>query len=133
MPRRLTEQDVDRVRETAVAAIAEQMRARSTRSDAYAFDPGILAFIGTQVVIPILVSLTTDKLKEVLKGKDLATTSEDEVAEITNELVGRPVADTPELTPEAFAALAEQLRPMGFSDAAIAEVFLKAQRSLADG
>ena len=132
MSRRLTEHDIERVREAAVVAIAEQVGTGSGRSDAYAFDPGILAFLGSQVVLPILVSLTTDKLKDVLKDKDLATASPDEVAEASQALVGRPLADAPTLTPEAFAALAEQLRPMGFSDVAIAEVFLNVQRSLAE-
>jgi hypothetical protein len=130
MTRRLTECDVLRVREAAVAAVTERMAGASGRAGAYAFDPGILAFIGTQVALPILVSITTDKLKEILKGKDLATASEDEVAAAAGDLVGRPVAERPELGPEAFAALAEQLRPMGFGDAEIAEVFLKAQRAL---
>jgi hypothetical protein len=131
LQRYLDADDIDEVERTISDAIAERLPEHGQAQAPYAFDPGVLEFIASQALLPILVSLTADGLKRVLKGHKIGQVSKRDARNIANDLIGHQVSTAGSLTPEAFEALAEQLRPLGMSDAKILEVFDNARDRLA--
>jgi hypothetical protein len=129
--RELTEKDIEITRELLRSEIGTRSLQGGRPEESYALGGEFLGIIVNHVLIPILVSLSSRGLYDLLKVKVLGQLSERESKDVAAELVRSPVSlDKEELSPEAFQALASELQPMGFTSEDIASLYRKVRLRL---
>jgi hypothetical protein len=130
--RELTERDIDIVRKLLISEIGAGSSRGSGHGEGYAFGGEFLEIIASNVLIPILVSLTSSGLYDVLKGKVLGKLSERESKDLAAKLIRSSISlDKEELSHEILHALASELEPMGFTSEEIAMLCRKVRLRLA--
>lgn len=94
---------------------------RSERDQAMAAE--VLDFLALQIVIPMLVSLCSAALYDVLKRRALAKLRRKELERITIRFCGKTCDTSAPLSKECLEILTVQLAPMGFNDSEIARMY----------
>lgn len=128
MPRLLSEADVTVAREMIVAEI-EGQQTGSPDEDAQALS-GVLEITLLQAVIPILVSLTSCVLNEVVKGKVLTALKRREAEQAIEELLKQPLVPADKLEDESLTEIKRVLDPLGLTEFDIERIYRSVKQRL---
>ena len=94
---------------------------KSPRRQGMATD--ILIFLSLQVFIPIIVSLTSTALYDVLKGKVLGQLSSKDTQKILAKFCNLTINTHVTLSDEGLKALKDELSPLGLTEADILAMY----------
>jgi hypothetical protein len=114
MAQTLADSDLEFVRQTLRGAMAPE------RADAPGQNPQALGGVGEilllHALIPVLVSLTSSVLTEVIKRRALSSLTQAEAQDAVGTLRLRPVVPRMKLEEDSLGALRRALGPMGHKD-----------------
>lgn len=128
MTQTLNDLDVDVVRKTVQSEITKDNRdAAGDRIQALG---GILEIMLLQAIIPILVSLTSTVLTEIVKGRMLSSLKRREAEEAIQELKKRNLKPKADLDDECMSEMRRLLTPLGLSDKQIKELYQSAKQQV---
>lgn len=121
MTRVLTDVDVTFVR----AAVLAEINANTKGSVPPGTQPleGVWEILLLHAVIPLLVSLTSSVLSEVVKGKMLSSLKRREAEEAIEKLLKRPLEPKTELEDECLVEMLHVLAPMGTSVGKVKQLY----------
>jgi hypothetical protein len=94
---------------------------KSQRDQAMAVDA--LGFLALQILIPMLVSLCSSALYDVLKGRVVAKLHRKELEGVATEICGKTGDTRAPLSVECMETLSAQLAPLGFTNSEIARMY----------
>jgi hypothetical protein len=126
----LTSDDIQGVLEV----LREQIAARSSQNSTYSAGQPMLSealeLIATQAVLPVLVSVTSSQLQDLLKGRRLRALSLKEARALAEKTAGSPIAENLSLQPAERQELRQTLGPIGFNDNALEAMISEVSRRL---
>ena len=98
-------------------------KSKSQRDQGMATD--VLGFFALQVLIPILVSICSSALYDVLKGRVLSKLRRKELEFIVIDFCGKTGNTSGSMSGECMQSLSNQLAPLGFTEFEIVTMYEK--------
>lgn len=127
----LREYELKVVRQTLYEAIEEKLSsARSSEENLY-MGGDFFATLIEQLVLPIVVSLCSSALYDILKENKLRTFRKKQITEVLQGLLGKGIKLEEPLDAQCLIELREEMAPMGFSDTEILFIYAKVRQKLA--
>lgn len=87
--------------------------------------------VTTQVLVPLIVGLTTNRISDILKERKLTRLRNAEAKQIIADLVGSDIRQSGELDSSCHVALASLLAPMGFGEKEVDQLVEQVRRKVA--
>ena len=113
MPRVINEQDVDLVERVLRDELGKKIQPDQPASGEQPLQIDLLGTLVLQVMIPLLVSITSTVVTDIIKEKYIDKGGKDEIAIY---FVGRPVREDEAIKQQAMNELQDQLGPLGFQE-----------------
>ncbi len=110
---------LDAVRES----LSQKLNKKSTSRDDQTMAGEGLGFLALQILIPMLVSLCSSALYDVLKGRILAKLGRKEAERAMRHLYGKTGDTSLCLSSECLEVLSVEMAPLGFSDSEITAMY----------
>ena len=129
MTRTLTENDITLIKNEVSDELSAHVKSKMSTSG-QAFGVEILAEIVSKVILPILVSVCSKALYDVLKGKALSSLKKKQADRLSGELIGAELHDTRQLDETCMAEIKRELLPLGLTEEDIQEIFEKIRQKL---
>lgn len=125
MQLQISQRIIDNALDEIQASLSNKVVARGGSQNEQEMAVDVVGFLALQVVIPILASLCSSVIYDVLKGRALAKLHREDADEIVGSFCGK-FADTREgLTRECLDMLSSELAPLGFGESEIVEMYEK--------
>ena len=125
------QEDVTYVQELIWKELTTKLGTRVNVHQEQAFSSEFLSLLALQAAIPILVSLISGGLYDLLKEKGCPNVNPDDRQMIVNVFINQQVHPNAPLSVDSFATLRRQLQPLGFTNDEIAALYHKVQEGLA--
>lgn len=132
MERTFTEEDLTLARDEAEKLLIDKLGSQGEREEELGLEGALVSVIVLQIILPIIVSLTSKALYDILKGKKSESLSKDEIEEIIRRLNGSRLNTDAHINEECFEELRSQLIPLGFSEKEILDLVDRIRNRLAE-
>src|SRR5947209_322300 len=126
----LTQDDVDLIEKMVHREIANKLKKSLDLGKGQSLEGDFISLIVLQVVLPILVSLASSGLYDLLKGKALGSLRKDEIKSIKSKIIDKEINIKNPIAPDCLQELKTQLMPFGFTEIEIVEIYEDAKKIL---
>lgn len=108
---------------TVRESLTEKLGNRKTFQSDQSMAGDALGFLALQVLVPLLVSLCSCALYDILKGRVLAKLRYKEMEPLIEELSGQAADTSVSLKDDCLEVLSNLLTPLGFTDSEITGIY----------
>lgn len=125
----LHENDIALIRDEVMNALGSRVEQHSPgKGQAFGFD--FLPELVSKVVLPIVVSLSSRGLYDVLQGKVLGSLKKKQADKLTATMVGAKLKDSGEIDESCMNELRRELLPLGVTEEQIRGIYCKIRLKL---